>query len=181
MSVVIVCSLLQKLRQRIEESVTFRNLTEIRLRADLPVLIEHLNMLMVGNADDFTMVEESIFRKHANHTPKAVLLLGNPSLLLKEAIRAHWGDIPLILCAEDDFYGPPQAYIEKKSIACEQRVPLSTLSDEYNLTVLHAKMFLKDNVDLLRHLLPRLKEVILIGDDRYVNQQLDCDMTVIPY
>ena len=30
----------QKLRQRIEESVTFRNLTEIRLRADLPVLIE---------------------------------------------------------------------------------------------------------------------------------------------
>lgn len=144
--------------------------------ADLPVLIEHLNMLMVGNADDFTMVEESIFRKHANHTPKAVLLLGNPSLLLKEAIRAHWGDIPLILCAEDDFYGPPQAYIEKKSIACEQRVPLSTLSDEYNLTVLHAKMFLKDNVDLLRHLLPRLKEVILIGDDRYVNQQLDCDM-----
>ena len=37
-------------------------------------------------------------------------------------------------------------------------------------------MFLKDNVDLLRHLLPRLKEVILIGDDRYVNQQLDCDM-----
>ena len=30
----------QKLRQRIEESVTFKNLTEIRLRADLPVLIE---------------------------------------------------------------------------------------------------------------------------------------------
>ena len=82
----------------------------------LPVLIEHLNMLMVGNADDFTMVEESIFRKHANHTPKAVLLLGNPSLLLKEAIRAHWGDIPLILCAEDDFYGPPQAYIDRKSV-----------------------------------------------------------------
>lgn len=30
----------QKLRQRIEESVTFKNLTEIRLRAGLPVLIE---------------------------------------------------------------------------------------------------------------------------------------------
>ena len=30
----------QKLRQRIEESVTFKNLTEIRLRADLPVLMK---------------------------------------------------------------------------------------------------------------------------------------------
>lgn len=143
---------------------------------EVPILIEHLNMLMIDDADEFSLVENAIFKKYAKRIPKAILLLGTPSLLLKDSIRIHWGDIPLILCSEQDYFGPAGAYVEKKSIGREQRVPLSKFKDEYNLTVLQTRIFLRENVDLLRRLIPRLSEVILIGDDRYVNQQLDEDM-----
>lgn len=143
---------------------------------DLPVLIEHLNMLMIDDADEFGVVANTIFEKYANRIPKAVLLLGNSSLLLKDSIRTRWGDTPMILCAENDFYGSDEAYIKKRPIPREQRIPLSVLTDEYNLTVLQTKIFLQDNIALLQRLIPRLKEVILIGDNRYVNQQLFYDI-----
>lgn len=143
---------------------------------NIPVLIEHLNMLMVNDAEDFSMVEKAIFSKYAHRTPKAVLLLGNSSLLLRDSIRVHWGDIPMILCAEHDFYGPDSAYIKKCPIPQEQHIPLSEFADKYNMTVLQTRMFLQENVKLLQRLIPQLKEVILIGDGRYVNQQVNYDM-----
>lgn len=143
---------------------------------DMPVLIEHLNMLMVDDAEEFGMVENAILEKYAKHGPRAILLLGNPALLLKDSIRSYWGDVPMILCAEHDFYGPDRAYIEKKPIPREQRIPLTELTAEYNLTVLNTKLFLQDNIELLKRIIPRLKDVILIGDNRYVNQQLYSDM-----
>lgn len=143
---------------------------------NVPVLIEHLNMLMVNDAEDFGMVESAIFTKYANRTPKAILLLGNSALLLKDSIRTYWGDVPVILCAEHDFYGPDSAYIRKTPISLEQRIPLSEFADKYNLTVLQTRIFLQENVNLLQRLLPDLQEVILIGDNRYVNQQLNYDM-----
>lgn len=143
---------------------------------NVPVLIEHLNMLMVNDAKDFDMVENAIFTKYANRTPKAILLLGNSALLLKDSIRAYWGDVPMVLCAEHDFYGPDSAYIRKTPVPLEQCMPLSELADKYNLTVLQTRIFLQENVNLLQRLLPGLQEVILIGDNRYVNQQLNYDM-----
>lgn len=143
---------------------------------NMPILIEHLNMLMTDDADEFGMVENAVLKKYAKRVPKSVLLLGTPSLLLKDSIRFHWGDIPLILCAEQDYFGPAEAYIEKQAIPQEKRVPIATLSDKYNLTLLRTRIFLRENVDLLRRLIPRLSEVILIGDNRYINQQLNDDM-----
>lgn len=140
-----------------------------------PVFIEHLNMLMINDAEDFSIVEEATLSKYANHAPKAILLLGNPSLLLKDNIRNYWGDVPMILCAEHDFYGPDQAYIRKEPIAPEDRMPFSSLTDQYNLTVLNTRIFIPDNIHMLQKLFPRMREVVLIGDNRYVNQQLDYD------
>lgn len=138
--------------------------------------VEHLNMLMIDDAAQFDRIKQAVLDKYSNKVPKAILLLGNPSLLLKDDIRDHWGDVPLILCAEEDYFGPDSAYIEKLPIPEGDRIPLSTLKDQYNLTVLQTKMFPKDNIELLKRMIPGVKEVLLIGDGRYINQQLNYDM-----
>ncbi len=78
----------------------------------------------------------------------------------------------MILCAEEEYFGPDEAYIYKRPIPEEERVPLSTLTDKYNLTTLQTRMFPRESIDLLQQMIPGLKEVLLIGDGRYVNQQL---------
>ena len=140
------------------------------------IFIEHLNMLFIDDSNQFDIVKRSILDKYSGKAPKAILLLGNPSLLLKDDIRNRWGDVPVILCAEEDYFGPDTAYIDKHPIPSEERIPLSTLASKYNLTVLQTKMFPQDNIELLQRMIPGLKDVILIGDGRYINQQLNYDM-----
>ena len=82
----------------------------------------------------------------------------------------------MILCAEEEYFGPDEAYIYKRPIPEEERVPLSTLTDKYNLTTLQTRMFPRESIDLLQQMIPGLKEVLLIGDGRYVNQQHDYDI-----
>lgn len=148
----------------------------VSVKRDMAVFVEHLNMLFIKDTTEFNRVADSLFGKYTERAPKSVLLLGNAVLPLKDKIRAHWGDIPLILCAEEDFFGPDTYYINRKAIPEEERVPLSTLTDSYNMTVLQTKMFPQENVELLKRMIPGLKEVLLIGDGRYVNQQLDYDI-----
>lgn len=139
------------------------------------VFVEHMNMLMISSVDDFHQFEKSMLVKYGEKSPEVVLMLGNPSLLMRYEIRRRWGDVPMILCAEYDFTGPDLAYIEQHPIPLEQRIPISELSKDYNLTYLQTRIFVDDNVKLLRHMIPGIKEVLLIGDGRYVNQQLNYD------
>lgn len=143
---------------------------------NMAAFVEHMNMLFVSDTIEYNMMERALFDKYTNKAPKIVLLLGNSALLLRDDIRTHWGDIPMILCAEEDYIGPDMAYIEKRPILPKERIPLSTLTEQYNLTSLQSKIFPKANVDLLRRMIPGLKQVWLIGDTRYINLQLDYDM-----
>ena len=140
------------------------------------VYVQHMNMLMLDDSVKFREAESVFFEKFAAKAPKAVLLIGNSTLLIRDDIRAHWGDVPLVLCAEESYIGPDAAYIEKQAIPPDERIPLSELADPYNLTFVQSKTFPQSNVDLLRRMIPELKKVVLIGDGRYINQQLDYDM-----
>lgn len=143
---------------------------------DFAFFTEHLNMLFINDPVEFNRVADAFLSKYAEKAPKGVLLLGNSALLMKDKIKDRWGDLPLILCAEVDFFGPDTYYFNKHAIPEQERVPLSVLTDDYNMTVLQTKMFPRENVKLLKRMIPGLKEVLLVGDGRYVNQQLDYDI-----
>ncbi len=154
------------------------NSVQERLSTDntTAVYVEHLNTLLIDNQEEFNKVKEDIFAKYAAGAPKIVLLIGNPVLILLEDIRARWGDVPIIATAEMDFVSPDRANLQTTAIPEEKRIPISQLADKYNLTFLQSRLFPRDNIELLRHMVPALKKVLLLGDGCYVNQQLHYDM-----
>ncbi len=154
------------------------NSVQNRLTTDntIAVYVEHLNTLLIDNQEEFQKVKRDIFAKYAARIPKAVLLIGNPVLILKDDIRAHWGDVPIVATAEMDFVSPDTTTLQTTAIPEEQRVPISKLADKYNLTFLQSRLFPQDNVELLKRMVPGLKKVLLLGDGCYVNQQLHYDM-----
>lgn len=140
------------------------------------VYVEHLNMLMIDDTLKLQKIETQIFQKYISKSPKAILLLGNSTVLFKDEIRSRWSDVPVILCAEEDYTGPTEAYISKRAIPENERIPLTDILKNDNTTVFQLKMFLQENVNLLQNMIPDLKKIILIGDGRYINQQLDYDL-----
>lgn len=142
---------------------------------NIPVFVKHLNMLLVNDSTDVIKLKDSIFTEYGARPPKAILLLGNSTLLLKEEFKGEWGDIPMILCGEDDFIGPDKYFYLKQPIPKEKRSPITHLNQEYNLTFLQAKLYIKESIKLMQQMIPDMKKLILIGDHRYVNEQLNHD------
>lgn len=154
------------------------NSVQKRLSTDntTAVYVEHLNTLLIDNQKEFNKVKQDIFTKYATGAPKIVLLIGNPVLILLDDIRTRWGDIPIIATAEMDFVSSDMANLQTTAIPEKKRVPISELANKYNLTFLQSKLFPRDNIELLKHMIPALKKVLLLGDGCYVNQQLHYDI-----
>ena len=143
---------------------------------NITVYSEHLNTLMISDTVSFARIKGDLFNRYP-HPPKAIVMLGNSSFTLLKDIREHWGkDMPLILCGEFDYIGSDSAYIYKKAIKPSERIPISNLKKEYNLTLIQAKNYLPESIALIKRMTPDMKELLFIGDGRYQNQQLDYEL-----
>ncbi len=94
---------------------------------NLTLYAEHMNMLLI---DKDTILEEfkhDVLSKYQKR-PRMLVLLGNPALMLRDELRKMWGDIPIILCAQEDYVGPKEVYLRKQPIRKFDRVPLSELA-----------------------------------------------------
>lgn len=130
---------------------------------------EHMNMLII---DDETILDEFkqiLFSKYKDHAPRMLVLVGNSALVLRDELRKVWGDIPLILCAQEDYVAPQESYIYKLPTKKADRIPLDELTDPYNLVYLYANLYLNENIRLMTQMIPKMEKLILIGDGRQIN------------
>ena len=69
----------------------------------LALYAEHMNMLMIENDSTLAEFKLSISQKYKRHRPRLLILLGNPALLMRDEYRELWGDIPIVLCSEENY------------------------------------------------------------------------------
>ena len=147
------------------------NVTEfVQKDPGITLYVEHLNMLLVENDSILEESKRNIFDKYKGRSPRMLLLLGNSALLLRNEYRKVWGDIPIVLCAQEDYLDSYEAYIHRQPSTPEERTPLSYLVDPYNLVYLYADLYIPENIRLMKQMIPGMKELIFIGDGRKVNQ-----------
>ena len=147
------------------------NVTEfVQKDPEITLYVEHLNMLLVENDSILEESKRNIFDKYKGRSPRMLLLLGNSALLLRDEYRKVWGDIPIVLCAQEDYLDSYEAYIHRQPSTPEERTPLSYLVDPYNLVYLYADLYIPENIRLMKQMIPGMKEFIFIGDGRKVNQ-----------
>lgn len=147
------------------------NVTEfVQKDPGITLYVEHLNMLLVESDSILEESKRNIFDKYKGRSPRMLLLLGNSALLLRDEYRKVWGDIPIVLCAQEDYLDSYEAYIHRQPSTPEERTPLSYLVDPYNLVYLYADLYIPENIRLMKQMIPGMKEFIFIGDGRKVNQ-----------
>lgn len=156
---------------------TLSTVTEhVQKMPNMALYAEHMNILLID--DDTTMNEfrKMIAQKYGQHRPKLLVLLGCPAFTLVDDYRTLWGDIPIVLCSEENYLGPQSAYIHKKPILPADRIPLSQLSDTYNMVMVYSDLFICENIELISHIIPDMKKFVYIGDQRQINQTNSMDI-----
>ena len=82
----------------------------------LALYTEHMNMLMMDTDSTLNEFRQTVLEKYKQHSPRMLILLGNSSMILRDDFRKMWGNIPIILCAEEDYIGPKEFYLQKKPV-----------------------------------------------------------------
>lgn len=142
----------------------------------LSLYVEHMNMLMMGNDTIVNEFKSTCIEKYRDRVPRMVLMLGNSAMILRDDLRQMWGDVPIVLCAEEDYIGPDEYYIKKQPIPLSERIPLDKLVDPYNLVFLHADMYIEENIDLMVRMIPQMERFIFVADRRFVNVTNDTEI-----
>lgn len=136
---------------------------------NITLYAEHMNMLLIDNETILAEFRHAVLSKYQK-PPCMLVLLGNPVLILRDELRKLWGDVPVILCAQEDYLGPREAYLQKLPIKKTERTPISDLAVPYNLTFLYANLYVDENIHLMKQIIPDMDKLIYIGDGRQINQ-----------
>lgn len=142
----------------------------------LALYAEHMNTLMIDNDSILEKFENMISQKYSQPRPQLLVLLGSPAFTLRDEYRKFWGDIPIILCSEEAFLGPQEAYFQKREIALADRIPTSQFADPYNMVFLYSNLYLRENVQLINHINPSIKKFIFIATNREINLSNSLDI-----
>ena len=133
---------------------------------------EDMNLLVMNSERRMNLFTANLFKKYSGqYKPDYLILIGNASFSFRELIKQHWGDIPTIVCAEEDFMVAPACYITGNTAEPYGHVPMENLRKEYNFTFLHAKRYIEENIELMRTMIPGMRKLIFGSDSLYINWQ----------
>lgn len=139
----------------------------------------HLRMLTLQSSEALKTFEENICRELSTRTPKLIVFVGSASFILCDDLNRQWPDIPMLLCGERDYTGPDEIIAQGNALTPAQRIPISNLQGKYNLTMMPAEIYLDENLQLMKQLIPRMNKVLYIGDETYICQQNDYELSEI--
>ena len=147
---------------------------EVTSMKDVVAYEEDINMLTVTSEKRFQSFQDNLFKQYKGDAkPDYLILIGNPAFSFAERIKQHWGDIPAILLAEEDFMVPQRYYITGCNDIAPLRTPLSEMRDKYNFTFLHSVRDIPHTIELVRNMVPDTKKIIFGGGSLYINTQYE--------
>lgn len=142
----------------------------------LALYAEHMNTFMIDNGSVLEEFKDMLSQKYMQPRPRLLVLLGSPAFSLRDEYRKLWGDIPIILCSEEAFQGPHEAYLQKQAIKPKDRTPIAQFAEPYNMVFLYSNLYLRENVQLINHIKSNIKKFIFIGDEREINLSASLDI-----
>lgn len=149
---------------------------EASVTKNLDACVEHLNYFMVNDSD---MVEEYpriLEQKYGTAPPRLIVLIGNSTTIFMKDLKKIWGDVPIILCGASEYYYPRDDYTSLNDSIRETGKKLSELREEYNFTFMYAPPYLKENVALMKQVIPGMKRLVFVSDRIKANRDFSAQL-----
>lgn len=146
------------------------------IRKDLTVkediVVESLNTLLFEDENSLQERKDYILEKYPEQ-PRAIVLLGSSAWsFFEEEVRGIWKDIPVILCVQADYVGSVKSVLGKGEIVPGEVIPLEKSLFRDNVTVIECPVYVRETIEEMKTLLPKMEKIVLISDYRYVSTQV---------
>lgn len=138
--------------------------------------------LSVPSLRDTVEVEEKkrLLLEKFPKRPRLVVIIGDPAWIVCRGIFDDpWKDVPVVICYGREFVQSLNNLLSKKEIPEEQYVPEQKFLEGYNATVIRQPFFVKETVKTMLQLMPGMKRLAFISDNRYISRQASAEVKKI--
>lgn len=138
--------------------------------------VVHLNNILISDEDTFTRLCDGVFSKLNENKPDYIVLIGNFAFTLRDRIKKEWGEIPMLLIAQNNKYGPLDYYFTDPD-ASDTEIPpvlkpLEDLREDYNFSLVRTPNKERETVDMMIRMFPDMKKLVFMSDALYLNRHL---------
>lgn len=147
-------------------------------KEDISVTAESLSVPALCSRKEATAIVEQLRRKH-DIPPRLVVFIGDPGwIVCRELFDDEWRDVPVIITnARDRLPATLDVLLSHEPLTETNTVPAKEWRKGYNVTTLGQTYYVKETIELMRQVMPGMKRVAFISDDRYISEAVRGDVS----
>ena len=110
--------------------------------------------------------------------PTAIVIIGDPGwMVCRELFDDIWKDVPVVVTNTREYVPATlDILLSHEPLTPKNTVPAPQWREGYNVTTLAQTYYVKETIDLMRRLMPEMKRLAFISDDRYISEMVRNDV-----
>ena len=146
-------------------------------KKNISVKAESLSVPALCNRKEAAAVVEQLRRKY-DVPPRLIVFIGDPGwIVCRELFVDVWKDVPVIITnARDRLPATLDILLSHEELTESNTVPAYEWRKGYNVTTLGQVYYVKETIGLMRQLMPDMKRLAFISDDRYISEAVRGDV-----
>ena len=110
--------------------------------------------------------------------PQAVVCIGDPGwIVCRELFDKEWKEVPVVITnSRDRLPATLDVLLSHAPLTAGNSVDAEEWRRGYNVTTLEQVYYVKETVDLMKKLIPGMKRIAFISDDRYISEMVRQDV-----
>ena len=146
-------------------------------KKNISVKAESLSVPALCNRKEAAAVVEQLRRKY-DVPPRLIVFIGDPGwIVCRELFDDVWKDVPVIITnTRDRLPATLDILLSHEELTESNTVPAYELRKGYNVTTLGQVYYVKETIGLMRQLMPDMKRLAFISDDRYISEAVRGDV-----
>lgn len=143
----------------------------------IQVYAESLSVPALQSKMEASALVERLRQKYPE-APRLAVIIGDPGwMVCKELFDNIWKNVPVIIVnSRDRLPASLDVLLSHEPLTEENTVSASIWRKGYNLTLLRQDYYVKETIELMRHLMPEMKRIAFISDDRYISEMARGDV-----
>lgn len=156
------------------------NLHDAIKRMGVEVRSESLSVPAMRDMREVRALIDHLRKKYAQ-APHAVVFIGDPGFIVcRELFDDIWKEVPVVIInSRDRLPASLDVLISHEPLTSANTVPASEWRKGYNVTTLKQDYHVKECIELMRHLMPGMKRLAFISDDRYISEMARNDVETV--
>lgn len=146
-------------------------------KKNISVKAESLSVPALCNRKEAAAVVEQLRRKY-DVPPRLIVFIGDPRwIVCRELFDDVWKDVPVIITnTRDRLPATLDILLSHEELTESNTVPAYEWRKGYNVTTLGQVYYVKETIGLMRQLMPDMKRLAFISDDRYISEAVRGDV-----